>query len=244
MRLLFDDRLSPMTSEIGFLEADAMSAASAFANWQRPLVQRAGLDVEVREIPSVGLELALHALLPLTVGRRRRFLFVPTQAGWSAFFDSDAHGTDVFSAVSFLAQQIGCRGLRVAAVPHTVTADEASGSGRYGAAVLEIYGPTEPGLLNIVRSIEAVNDGGKWVFDAIGEVQSFEDLAAYKARRVRDRFTFEMLDSYVRAIGLDAFDEAFYLPDGSSAVVVELVGPADGTLRELTLEEARAEFVD
>ncbi len=240
MRLLFDDRLAPITSTIGFLETDAGSAAAAFERWHKPLWERRGLRLTTREV--VGdLETALLSLLPLSIVERRRYLFIPTQSGWSAYIDNGAQGTDAVSVTSYLAQQIGCRGLRVTVVPNTIRRHEDTWQGRYGATVLEIYGPENTYFLNYIRAICALNDGGRWSFDTGGTPLPFEDLERYKARRIKDRFTPEMLHDYLIELGLHPFDENFYLPEGR-ATLVEMVGPLPPTVRELTLAEARARF--
>lgn len=59
----------------------------------------------------------------------------------------------------------------------------------------------------------------------------------YKARRMRDRFTSEMLEAYCGALGIEVFESSFY---GPRAVLVrtELRLPPDAL--SLTLEEAQA----
>ena len=60
-----------------------------------------------------------------------------------------------------------------------------------------------------------------------------------QARKVRDRFTFEMLKDYLRHLGLSPFEEDFYMPPGSRAWLIQKTGPFT-TGPEYTLEEARA----
>ncbi|HEY0096744.1 MAG TPA: hypothetical protein VGB96_20600 [Archangium sp.] len=128
--------------------------------------------------------------------------------------------------------------MRVVAVPHTYR----NGEGRYGAVMLEVYGPHQTDWLNYVRALGASNDGGRWVFDQSGEPFPFEKLEQYQARRVRDRFTFDMLKEYLRHLGLSPFEEDFYLPDGAPAWLVERKGPVAPTHEEFTLAQARADF--
>lgn len=77
------------------------------------------------------LEQALSALLPLTDEERRRHLFMPTRSPWTAYIDNGWHGTDAASAMAYMARTLGCRGMRVVAVPHTLRGDK----GRYGAVM-------------------------------------------------------------------------------------------------------------
>jgi hypothetical protein len=140
--------------------------------------------------------------------------------------------------MSYLAERLGCRGLRVVAVPHTLQKDK----GRYGAVMLEMYGPHETHWLNYVRALGASNDGGRWVFDQSGEPFPFERLEQYQARRVRDRFTFDMLREYLRHLGLSPFEESFYLPPGTQAWLVEKTGAPVVARKQYTLAEAREDL--
>ncbi|MBN1205962.1 MAG: hypothetical protein JXB05_13680, partial [Myxococcaceae bacterium] len=116
--------------------------------------------------------------------------------------------------------------------------------GRYGAVMLDVFGPEQPGKLNnYVRALEVANDGGRWVFEQEGEPFPFEQLEQYQARRVRDRFTFEMLKDYLRHLGLAPFEEDFYLPPGTCAWLIQKTGTFAPGHREYTLEEARAAHV-
>jgi hypothetical protein len=235
--LLLEDRWAPVTEEMGFLELGAEQAAQAFATWQRGLPTSRGFTIEV--LPVTGtLEQVLSRLLPLSGGETQRRLFIPTRSAWTAYVENGWTGTDAASAMSVMARRLSIRCLRVVAVPHTL---RKHGGGRYGAVMLEVYGPEQPGKIhNTVRALGASNDGGRWVFDQSGEPFAFEQVERYQARRVRDRFTFEMLKDYLRHLGLSPFDEDFYLPPGSCAWLVQKTGPFTTVGREYTLEEARA----
>jgi hypothetical protein len=235
--LLLDDRWAPITSEMGFLETDAEHAARAFASWQAGLLAPRGIAVEVRPVSGT-LEQTLSALLPLTTPETRRDLFIPTRSPWTAYVENGWGGTDAASTMAYMARTLGCRGLRVVAVPNTIRKDK----GRYGAVMLEMYGPHRTAWINSVRVVSASNDGGHWVFDQFGEPFPFEKLEQYQARRVRDRFTFDMLKEYLRHLGLSPFEEDFYLPQGAPAWLVERSRPVDPPQEEYTLAQAREDF--
>jgi hypothetical protein len=234
--LLLDDRWAPVTSEMGFLETDAEHAARAFGEWQAGLEASRGIAVQVQPVSGI-LEQALRALLPLTSPERRRYLFMPTRSAWTGYVDNARGGTDAASAMSYMAETLGCRGLRVVAVPNTYR----KGKGRYGAVMLEVYGPHQTEWINTVRVVSASNDGGRWAFDQAGEPFPFEKVERYQEPRVRDRFTFDMLTEYLHHLGLSPFAENFYLPEGASAWRVEKTGPVASRYKEFTLAEARAQ---
>jgi hypothetical protein len=231
MPTLLSDRFAPITSAIGFLEIGLEAAGDALLTWRRHLYGEATL-AELRE----PLTDALHRLEPLTVGVRPRELLGATAGPWTAYFDCGAHGGDPVSTIGYLCRVIGCRGVVAVSIPDTAgTKDERPG--RYGAVQFELYGPDMTEFLNYIRTVSAVNDGGRWRFDASGEVQVFENLDAYRRRRKRDRFTSDMLAEYLASLGLRAFDEEFYEP---RAVLVESKQPLpDGGLT-LSLADAQA----
>jgi len=234
--LLLEDRWAPVTSTMGFLELGAKQAAQAFATWQEGLMTPRGISVEV--LPVTGtLEHVLSRLLPLTSGETQRELFIPTRSTWTAYLENGWTGTDAASPMRYMARWLSIRCLRVVAVPHTLRGDR----GRYGSVMLGVYGPEQLGKIsNTVRALAAANDGGRWVFEQSGEPFPFEQVEQYQARRVRDRFTFEMLKDYLRHLGLAPFEEDFYMPPGSCAWLIQKTGPFTTVGREYTLEEARA----
>ncbi|MFL5349967.1 MAG: hypothetical protein ACJ8AT_34760 [Hyalangium sp.] len=235
--LLLEDRWAPVTSEMGFLELGAEQAAQAFATWERRLLTPRGITVE--ELPITGtLEQVLSRLLPLSGGEIQRDLFIPTRSAWTAYVSNQWTGTDAASPMSYMARWLSIRCLRVVAVPHTLRKHQ---GGRYGGVMLDVFGPKQPGKLNnYVRAIEVANDGGRWVFVQSGEPFPFEQVERYQARKVRDRFTFEMLQDYLRHLGLSPFEEDFYMPPGTRAWLIQKTGPFTTVGREYTLEEARA----
>jgi hypothetical protein len=234
--LLLEERWAPVTSEMGFLELGAEQAAQAFATWHREVMTPRGISVEV--LPVTGsLEQALSSLLPLTSGETQRHLFIPTRSAWTGYVANGWTGTDAASPLRYMARWLSIRCLRVVAVPHTLHGNH----GRYGSVMLGVYGPEQPGKIsNTVRALAAANDGGRWVFEQSGEPFPFEQVEQYQARRVRDRFTFEMLKDYLRNLGLAPFEEDFYMPPDSRAWLVQKTGPFTTVGQEYTLEEARA----
>ncbi len=234
--LLLEDRWAPVTSEIGFLETSAVHAARVFTEWMAGLQDHRGTSVQARPV-SGSLEQVLFSLLPLTNAERRRHLFIPTRSPWTAFVDNGWQGTDASSRMAHMARTLGCRGMRVVAVPHTLRGNK----GRYGAVMFEVFNPNQEGP-RYLRALGASNDGGHWVFDESGEPFPFEKPERYLARKVRDRFTFDMLKEYLHHLGLSPFDEHFYLPPGEPAWLVEKTGPVYPHHKEYTLAQVREDL--
>jgi hypothetical protein len=233
--LLYDDAFAPVTSQIGFLAADIARVVETYLAWQADLAAGRIRGPEGVPRPSrlaflprrflrrksiVGpLSQALSEVLPLTVPFILRRLFVPTAGPWTAYFDSFVLGTDAFPPISYLAQRIGCRGLRVTAISEEREARRTRGR-RDAASILELYEPHQTDWLNIGRSIAMMKDG-RWRFELGGTEQPFEEPENYAKARIKDRFTVAMLERYLRALGIRAFDESFYMPQGTEAVLIE-----------------------
>jgi hypothetical protein len=237
MDLLFQDQLAPITSAIGFIETDLRDAVEGFCRWMEPIQGSRGV-VLTRRLLQGDLRSVLMALAPLTSVEARRFLFIETCSPWTAFFDNGHRGTDAVGPMAYLARTMGLRALRVVAIPHQEPRQESGRwRGRYGAMIFDLFGPDVINHSNTIRSITVMNDGGKWTFDELGDRLSFENAETYGAKRVRDRFPFELLAQYLKQLALEPFDEHFY---GSQAVLVEKHGPCATAMEEYSLEEVRA----
>lgn len=235
MNLLFNDTLSPITSNIGFLETDVETAANAYKEWMDPILTNCA-KLEIRFLKGQ-LKKVLLELQPLVSPVHTKSLFVPTEGKWSAFFDNGWQGADPSSPMSVLAERMGCRGISISAVPNTMPSDVKTYSrGRYGATMMEIFGQGG----EFLRTIYSTNDGGKWVFGESGDSFEFEDLSLYKVKRIRDRFTPEILATYLSNLGVDAFNEAFYIPETSNnSIMLERIGKLPAEHKEYSLREVR-----
>lgn len=228
MRTLLDEHFAPITSSIGFLELPINDAAFGLKRWRQAHCQ------VVASQPQDGFPEVLRRLEPLTSGARPRELLVAT-GRWTAYFDNSLRGTDAVSAVAFLSRTLQCQGLAIRVVPRTVGLPGV-GKGRAGSVQFELFGPLQTRFLNYVRTVAVTFDGNDWVFNANGTEQEFEEPEAYKKRRVRDRFTSEMLERYCRALGVDVFNPETYGPE---AVLFEstVTMPTNGLA--MTLAEAQ-----
>lgn len=237
MRLLLDGRFAPITSEVGFIELSIERIVDGYVDWMRSIHEPQGGVILTRPLTGT-LSQVFQTLLPLVSVVRSRSLFVPTRSGWVAYFDNGWRGTDAFPPVSYLAKHLGCRGMRVLAVPDTMDGASSDLRSRYGGLVWEVYGAKPNPILNIVRTLSVVNDDG-WSFDQSGTPFPFEDVASYSAKRKRDRFTFEMLKDYLAHLGVHPFDYRFYLPAKATLIEVHRQRPPNS--RDYSLLEARNE---
>lgn len=225
MSELLSNRLRPITDAFGFVEAPRERVVDELCTWQDRLFADRGGRLSCSNVEQP-LEHALLTLLPLTTVRPRRYLVLETAGAWCAFFDSGARGTDP-AAIAQLALRLKTRSLRF------VCRGGLSGK---RSTLFELFGPEPSPILNTLRSVAAIHDGDRWVFEQTGTPLPFEDLGRFEARAVRDRFGPADLAHDLRGVGIDAFDAAFYRPLGT---LCTLTHPPPPALRELTLREAQ-----
>jgi hypothetical protein len=230
VRTLADDDFAPITSAIGFLEAPLPAVADAIASWRAALQRRTSVTRLTDPIPSV-----LTRLEPLVGGARPRELVVSNGASWTAYFDCGLRGPDAVSTVGHLAEVLGCQGIAIRTTPHVVDSTTRSIL-RMGAVQFEMFGPLRTDFINYVRTVSCIYDGSRWRFDVNGTEQWFEEIAQYDVRRVRDRFTSEMLERYCRALGIDPFAVEAY---GRDAILIESELPTPVGGKVMTLQEVQ-----
>lgn len=208
MKALLDNRFAPTTFTWGFVESPFAQFSEAFIRWQDQLDVKFGTRSERKNFRAP-LSEGLLALEPLTTPLDR-YLLTETRSGWSAIFANGLRTNDVHSPVTHLPTILGCRGLEIACVPDRSNCTGTGGLQIYGAVRFALYGPNETDWLNRIRSISVTNDVDGWQFAAQGEVQSYEQIESYSKRKVVDRFTSEMLESYCAALGIELFNAEFY----------------------------------
>jgi len=227
---LLGDAFAPVTSAMGFLRAPLEDVASTLAAWRRDIHGFA----KSRSLAE-GFRANVSALEPLTGGVRPRELVVATSnPEWTAVFDCGVQGGDPSTTVGFLARTMRIQGVVVVSIPDVPAGPEQPE--RYGARQFEMFGPVATDCLNYVRTISVVRDGCRWRFDANGTIQDFEQVEAYKRRRVVERFTSSMLVEYAAALGLEPFNEAFF--PGPCVLVTNPAVPPPGAV-VLNIQQAQ-----
>ncbi|MBF5041331.1 hypothetical protein FGE12_02960 [Aggregicoccus sp. 17bor-14] len=217
---------------VGFLDAPLGRVRDAFAAWLAE-VRQARPAVNLGRAPLVA---HLGRLEPLAF-TWRRMLLVQTRSAWTAVLLSNSRGADVTPPVSHLSEVLGVRGALFSNVPQVEDA-----SGRvvsFGEVRFDLVSEKPGYFLNHVRTVYVMNDGGRWVFTAQGEPQPFEEPEAYKARKVRDRFTAPMLERYARGLGIELFTPEFYEGEAALLETGDALPPGQ---KELSLAQARREL--
>jgi hypothetical protein len=196
----FGGPLSPLGWHLGFIEAPFEAVLDWSAGWKASDGQR--LSVE-RKTEPIGKLLA--RLDPLQTPPKRD-LVLATSSGWTAHTSNSHLGGDSVSWVGVAVRHFGVRGVLAAHIP--------KGQYPYPATQFELLAPTGEPPLMYVRSVSAVNDGGRWAWHLHGTKQAFEETKAYEATRVADRFDRPMLIRYLAALGIEP-DRPGYFGEGA-----------------------------
>jgi hypothetical protein len=230
LRDIFDGRFGPTTWGIGFVEAPLRKVVDAsVAGWSPHMG-----NLEVAWKDSRDLETILQSLPPLS--GRSRWAFIETTSPWTAYFDNSSFTPEANTACMAAVQWLKTRAVGAVDLPQA----SKDGPGyTYGAVQFMLFTSKWGEFGHNLRSVIAMNDGGRWRFDALGEVQPFEETEAYKAKRIRDRFTPEMLVRYCKALGIDLANPDFYR---GRAAIVTRQDWIDKGCPGLTLNEARAKL--
>jgi len=213
------NEFAPVTFRFGFIETSFASLCDAFEQWHKEIDAKFAVKTEFRNIVAP-LGTALLSLQPLTTPLDG-YLLVETKSNWTAIFANGLRVNDVFSPVSYLPLRLSCRGLEVGYAPDRSKSDRKDLIRVWGHALFALYGPSNTDWLNRIRFLSVSNDVSGWSFSESGDVQPYEEVEAYKKRQIRERLTFEMLERYCRALGVEANQLDFY---GQKSCVVKTTG--------------------
>lgn len=179
----------PMTDHIGFVNAPLDKVVSFCNAWLCP--QGRDPAEEFR----ASFDEAMQRMLPPD----RKILLIECKSGWTSLFGD---------TVSYISEELHCRGVEATYIEDTY--NPKMYEGEMGSVQLQVFEqhPTDSHYYG--RSISVTNDEGRWGLHLGGDPLPFEDVTRYKARRVRDRFTKEMLIEYLQGFGIDAYNRSFY----------------------------------
>jgi hypothetical protein len=195
--MILAPEFAPTTGSLGLLEAPLDDVAKQLHAWYGEVDQSRSLKPIESSFPD-----ALRRVQPLNAPFFIRLWIATTGARWhTAYFDGFINGSDPFPPISYLAQRIGCFGL--------VISDQPESEQSYAARRIELYGPNATEWLNLEWGVSVVNDGGPWVWDHFGPTQPFEEPENYTKRRIRDRFTPDMLRRYCAALDVPMSETQF-----------------------------------
>lgn len=180
---------------IWFVQAPFVQVAAETTKWLNELGDTS--FTALREpLPSM-----LHRLEPRMIPSWKQVVVSTSADNWTAIL---SQGSDIGTA-NVVGARLECLHFRTAHHAH-ITRDQKIV--QYGGTSLWMH----LGARHI-RSIQASYQS-RWQFDIFGDPQPFENLNNYTARKIRDRFTLEILNDYCHALGIERGNLDFYGPDG------------------------------
>ncbi len=165
------------TEYVTFVKANVDAVAAAMITSMR----EQGGDGRASDVPEAGTVLDLVSLYVVRE-RRGKLIIFDVYEGWSMFIaagpqNNSEHGT--FPTI--LCNRHGMLTVQATVVGPNVTEP---------AVMLQVWDPGHiEGPSWGRRYLYAMRDGGRWAFSDHGSRYDFEDVTAYGAKRVRDRFT-------------------------------------------------------
>ena len=220
------DHWWPVTYDYGLIRSDLADVVQA------RLKMHLDASLELTETPlEAPLEDCLSLLSPLSPAPNKE-LYLQTSFGWTAYLANGCRGSCASLPMKQLAGALSTMAIRACAAHHTAL---------YPGHILEVFDTPHAGANahGYRRSIAAANDGGRWVFEQSGIPFDFEDTARYAARLKRNRFTREMLATYLVGLGAQPLSDQTLQYDGASrAILLERTAPK--ALPQYTLDQAKA----
>jgi hypothetical protein len=195
-KIVFGGPLSPVGWSVGFLRAPFAKVRLATLEWYRSLAERYGFVMSTVDL-ALGIFDALARLDPLQTPPQRE-LIAGSDGEWTAHFANSHLGGDSVSWVGHLSRVLECDGVLASHIP--------VGEYQYPSTQLTLEGPSRTS-----RTLAAGKyDSGRWEFLQAGAPLSFEQVERYSSKRIRDRFSREMLLAYLSALGIEPDRESFY----------------------------------
>lgn len=203
MKQLLDGQYAPITYCWGFLEMPFDDVVAAYDEWNLRMA-RHGMSWHLFESTLADALRKLEPFLPTPI------LIAQTASNWTALFLGSSDGPD--GHISYLAWQHKCRGVVVDCVNDTY--DQNCQCGVPGGVQFSYCeGPATDTIEVVKRNISVTNQcESGWEWHEHGTRLSFENPDYYKARRIRDRLTDEILEEYCAALGINLFNDEFYGP--------------------------------
>jgi hypothetical protein len=198
----------PTAYAIGFIKGDPEDVSQDIFRWRAKLGWKVKLIRPARQGLAAGVEL----LQPLNLARSRELVIGTTGGKWSAYLANGIWGADPFPVCSTLAGVYGHESVAVNYIPRSI--DASNGLGYYFPGGLQIhlgvYDPDSSSHRNCRRSLWLNSSRGRSRFDHYGTVLPFEEPSNYDAKRIRDRFNPDILNSYLNKMGIEYFNPEFY----------------------------------
>ncbi|MCW2601817.1 MAG: Uncharacterized protein JWM02_3646 [Frankiales bacterium] len=201
----FMRRYAPVTTRLAFFDISAAAVAEAVFDRDKEMTERWELPWKVKKVPiESNLAGKLHALLPLSSVRASKLLLSATRSNWSAYIPNGYPLGDIHGEPSFFAEKLKVRTLSI--VLSEDVPKKQVGSFQFVLRDAR-SGPVK------TRSVE-LHKESRWQFRQYGDPLPFEDVEQYRAKKLKDRLTVDMVERYCSHLGIELFDPDFYAGEG------------------------------
>ena len=201
---LFLFKYAPVTTEFSVISTTLDAVLDHWVGWQRGIWEQFnGWKVPLITVEGSFID-KLDALLPLDSQAR---LLVETADGQLAVFCNFSQ-TNGSTDARYLATEFKLTETRVVLCKDGKNGKIESGDS-VQFCVTDYAAPVVDGWHPAGRYVAAHKES-RWEWDEFGPPYPFEDLEAYKAKRIKDRLTPEMVEAYCNHLGIALFDPDYY----------------------------------
>ena len=201
---LFLFKYAPVTTEFSVISTTLDAVLDHWVGWQRGIWEQFnGWKVPLITVEGSFID-KLDALLPLDSQAR---LLVETADGQLAVFCNFSQ-TNGSTDARYLATEFKLTETRVVLCKDGKNGKIESGDS-VQFCVTDYAAPVVDGWRPAGRYVAAHKES-RWEWDEFGPPYPFEDLEAYKAKRIKDRLTPEMVEAYCNHLGIALFDPDYY----------------------------------
>jgi len=205
---LLDGYYYPVTQQIGFLKAPLKKVAEEYWHLKchDPYTKNPQEYFLAPKFVTCSLREGLEMLDPIGYPQT---LFCETRTDWTAVFVPGG-----FMSLCNLANSLNCRGVEITLIEDTY--NRKTNQGTHGCVRLHVIRDgNRPRFMEYTERLIYVmkSDGGhRWEFHSSGTIMPFEEVENYNKQKITDRFTPQMLDKYLNALGIQMLEEHFYGP--------------------------------
>lgn len=192
--------------DIGLLQVPCHRAATVMRDWTLSVYKESGFPIEVSSL-SGSIDNIIDKLYCHDNSDKRCFLLANCMNGWTGLFANGQFGIEE-GPIMVMGEYCDCLSIR-AVLRQTKKQT-------YPASMFSLFKSGKH-----VRSVWAMNDGGRWDFGAFGDPLEFERLDQYNAKPIRKRLTDEMVVEYVGHFSAYPLRSDWYNEDGHTLISID-----------------------
>jgi hypothetical protein len=192
--------------DIGLLQVPCHRAATVMRDWTLSVYKESGFQIEFTSLSG-----SIHDLLDVLYcyenSAKRCFLLTTCMSGWTGLFANGQFGIEE-GPIMVMGEYCDCLSIR-AVLRQTKKQT-------YPASMFSLFKSGKH-----VRSVWAMNDGGRWDFGAFGDPLEFERLDQYTVKPIRKRLTDEMVIEYVEQLSAYPLRSEWYREDRHALISID-----------------------